>query len=151
MTSRSADPESDDGTEKGVACGIEGKVYAMQLRNPMPGVLSTDRDRNRHGKYKNDKHMLPHSNNYTCLEEAFFALLPYKEKALVFLDICLVMPTTGDTSIRCANNALAKHGMVLRRASATYNQRGCTSYHLLKEQKHNIIINIKLGDLLHGT
>ena len=95
--------------------------------------------------------MLSHPNNRTCLADEIYALLSHKEKAPVFSDICLGMPATGDTSIRCANNALAKHGMEPKRASSAYNQREGTPYHLLKDRQYNLIINIKLGDLHHGT
>ena len=151
MTSRNEETESADGTGKGVACGIEGKVSATQSRNPVPGALSTEQDRKRHGSPKNDNQKQAHANNRTCLAEAICALLPDRKKALVFLDICLAMPMTGDTLIRCANNVLTKHGMVLRRVNTSYNQRGGTPFHLLKERNHNLVINIKLGDLLHGT
>ena len=77
--------------------------------------------------------------------------MPDKKRAQVFLDICLAMPKIGDTSIRCANNVLVKHGMILRRANATYNQQGGLPFHLLKERNHKLVINIKLGDLRHGT
>ena len=77
--------------------------------------------------------------------------MPDKKKAQVFLDICLTMPKIGDTSILCVNNVLGKHGIIRRRANATYNQHGGLSFHLLKERNHKLVINIKLGDLRHGT
>ena len=121
MTSWSAVPESDDGTETGVACGIEGKVSAKQSRNPMPGVLSTEPDQKRDCSFKKHNQMQAWGNNCTCLAEAIWAIMPDKKKAQVFLDICLAMPKIGDTSMRCANKVLVKHGMILRRTNATYN------------------------------
>ena len=94
---------------------------------------------------------LSRPNNRTCFADAIYALLSNKEKAPVSSSICSVMPAEGDTPILCANADLSKHGMALKRASSVYNQRGGTPYHLLKEQKCNLIINIKLGELQHGT
>ena len=59
------------------------------------------------------------------------------------------MPAEENTSILCANIALAKHGMMLKRVSSKCNQRGGLPYHVLKEGECNLIINIKLGDLQH--
>ena len=61
------------------------------------------------------------------------------------------MPKTGDSSVLCANKVLKKHGMVLRRANATYNQQGGYPFHLLKELKHKLLIHTKLVDIRHGT
>ena len=62
-------------------------------------------------------------NGRTCLVDAICALLPDEEsKQSVFSSICLEIPTEGDMSITCANVALARHGMVLERATSQYNQ-----------------------------
>ena len=91
-------------------------------------------------------------NDRTCLADAICALLPdEKSKESVFLSICSEMPAKGDTSIACANIALARHGMVLERATSQYNQQGGLPYHLMKECKCQLVINIKLGDIAKRT
>ena len=58
-------------------------------------------------------------NGRTCLADAICALLPDDQsKQSVFSSICSEMPAKGGTSIRCANVALARHGMVLERATS---------------------------------
>ena len=93
-------------TETGVACGIEGNVSALQSRNPMPGVLSMEPDRKKACMVNKDKQIQTWCNNRSCLAEAIRAIMPHKKMKLMFLDICLAMPNTGDTSVRCANKVL---------------------------------------------
>ena len=91
-------------------------------------------------------------NGRTCLADAICALLPDEQrKQSVFSSICLEMPAKGDTSIACTNVALARHGMVLERATSQYNQRGGLPYHLMKECECRLVINIKLGVIARKT
>ena len=91
-------------------------------------------------------------NGRTCLADAIGALLPDKQsKQSIFSSICSEMPAEGDTSIACANVALARHGMVLERATSQYNQRGGLPYHLMKECECRLVINIKLGVIARKT
>ena len=58
-------------------------------------------------------------NGRTCLADAICALLPDDQsKQSVFSLIYSEMPAEGGTLIDCANVALARHGMVLERATS---------------------------------
>ena len=90
----------------------------------------------------------PGSNERTCLADAIYELLPDNaSRKEVISSIHAEMPPEGDTSIKCVNIALSKHGMVLERTSAQYNQRGGWPYHLFKERECKLVVNIKLGSL----
>jgi len=90
----------------------------------------------------------PGSNERTCLADAIYELLPDNaSRKEVISSIHAEMPPEGDTSIKCVNIALSKHGMVLERTSAQYNQRGGWPYHLFKERECKLKLNIKLGSL----
>lgn len=87
-------------------------------------------------------------NNRTCLLEA---ILPHirdtKVKEEVKSSFLAIMPEEGDTSISTANATLARHNMVIRRASERYNCGGSIAFHLLQEYSCSLIIHLRLYDL----
>ena len=88
------------------------------------------------------------NNNRTCLLDA---ILPYirdaKVKAEIKSSFLADMPAEGDTSVSMANTILAKHNMVLRRASKRYNRGGSIAFQLLQEHSCSLIVHLRLYSL----